>query len=116
MPGMNANTGYCIDGQEHLKQSIRDILSTPIGSRVMRRNYGSPLFKLLDQPITPALIGQMQAVIADTLQRHEPRIKFSRIVVRSVADGQLAGQLKIDLEGYYLNESTMVTFSNLLIK
>ncbi len=39
MRGMNANTGKELEGIEHLKQSIIDILTTPIGSRVMRRDY-----------------------------------------------------------------------------
>lgn len=34
----------------HLRQSITDILSTPIGSRIMRREYGSRLFKRVDVP------------------------------------------------------------------
>ena len=34
---MNRTTGTAISGLEHLRQSVGDILSTPIGSRVMRR-------------------------------------------------------------------------------
>lgn len=45
MRGMNDRTGKHNDGFEYLKQRIRDILSTPLGSRVMRRHYGSELFK-----------------------------------------------------------------------
>ena len=39
--GMNRETGKLVDNTEHLKQSIRDILSTRIGTRVMLREYGS---------------------------------------------------------------------------
>lgn len=41
MRGMNSETGKTISGIEHLKQSIVDILTTPVGTRVMRRDYGS---------------------------------------------------------------------------
>jgi phage baseplate assembly protein W len=41
MQGMNRNTGRKLSGVDHLRQSIVDILTTPIGSRVMRRDYGS---------------------------------------------------------------------------
>ncbi len=39
MKGMSAETGKALEGLEHLKQSITDILTTPIGSRIMRREY-----------------------------------------------------------------------------
>ncbi|EDA1042628.1 baseplate assembly protein, partial [Salmonella enterica subsp. enterica] len=35
--GMNRNTGLAISDSEHIGQSMRDILLTPVGSRVMRR-------------------------------------------------------------------------------
>ncbi|MDI5405236.1 thiamine pyrophosphate-binding protein, partial [Salmonella enterica subsp. enterica serovar Lubbock] len=40
---MNRNTGLAISDSEHISQSMRDILLTPVGSRVMRREYGSLL-------------------------------------------------------------------------
>jgi phage baseplate assembly protein W len=39
--GMNSQTGLSISEVEHIRQSVRDILVTPVGSRVMRREYGS---------------------------------------------------------------------------
>ena len=54
--GMNAETGRELTGLEHLKQSIADILNTPIGSRVMRRDYGSRLFELIDAPINRSTV------------------------------------------------------------
>ncbi|MGL4827152.1 MAG: GPW/gp25 family protein, partial [Vibrionaceae bacterium] len=47
---MNRFTGYSISELQHIKQSIQDILTTPLGSRVMRRDYGSAIFELIDQP------------------------------------------------------------------
>lgn len=49
MIGMNAKTGKALGGVEHLKQSIRDIVTTPLGSRVMRRDYGCGLYELVDR-------------------------------------------------------------------
>src|SRR3546814_12586651 len=43
MIGVDRATGQRLDGNDHLAQSIGDILSTPIGTRVMRRDYGSML-------------------------------------------------------------------------
>lgn len=41
--GINAQTGQPPAGMDPLRQSIRDILTTRIGTRVMRRDNGSRL-------------------------------------------------------------------------
>uniref|UniRef100_UPI00202CBB0D GPW/gp25 family protein n=1 Tax=Escherichia coli TaxID=562 RepID=UPI00202CBB0D len=53
--GMNRSDGLTVTDLEHISQSIGDILRTPVGSRVMRRDYGSLLASMIDQPQTPAL-------------------------------------------------------------
>ncbi len=35
MKGMDAKTGKALEGIEHLKQSIIDILTTPVNSRII---------------------------------------------------------------------------------
>jgi hypothetical protein len=41
--GMSQRTGKAITDTDHLRQSVRDILLTPQGSRLARREYGSLL-------------------------------------------------------------------------
>jgi len=41
--GMHRDTVRAITDADHIRQSMSDILRTPVGSRVMRRDYGSPL-------------------------------------------------------------------------
>ena len=67
MRGMDANTGRALSGVDHLKQSVRDILTTPIGSRVMRRDYGSRLFDLIDNPGNPETVADIVAESAQAL-------------------------------------------------
>lgn len=67
--GMNSQTGLSISEVEHIRQSVRDILVTPVGSRVMRREYGSLLSALIDQPQTPALRLQIMAACYSAIQR-----------------------------------------------
>ena len=52
--GMNRETGKSIDGVDHLRQSVTDILTTRIGQRVMLRKYGSNLPELVDLPTNRA--------------------------------------------------------------
>lgn len=81
---MNATTGQTMTGIEHLRQSIMDILTTPIGSRVMRRDYGSELFNLLDHPGNKANLLRVYAATIEALLRWEPRIRPRRVQIDSI--------------------------------
>lgn len=76
---MNRTTGLSLNAVEHLRQSIGDILTTPIGSRVMRRDYGSLLPELIDQPLNGVTVTRLYAATAAALIRWEPRIRLSRL-------------------------------------
>ena len=97
---MNAATGKAIDGDAHLAQSIADILMTPIGSRVMRRDYGSLLPELIDQPFNGATLVKLYGVAATALMRWEPRIRLTRIAITA---GATPGTYVLDLEGQRLD-------------
>ena len=86
MAGMNAATGRDLDGVAHLRQSIRDVLLTRVGTRVGRREYGSTLLDLVDQPLTPATIVDLYAATAEALARWEPRFRLES--VRATAAGR----------------------------
>jgi uncharacterized protein len=79
MRGMSSLTGKAIDGSEHLRQSVADILTTPLGSRVMRRPYGSLLFELVDQPFNPLTRLRLFAASAVALARWEQRLKLTKV-------------------------------------
>lgn len=96
MNGMNATTGQALDGTAHLAQSIADILSTPLGSRTMRRDYGSLLFDLIDQPLNAATAMLMRAAAAVALRRWEPRIKLSKVTLSGTP---AQGSMVITLSG-----------------
>lgn len=77
--GMNAATGRAVGGTEHLAQSIGDILSTRIGTRVERRDYGSNVPDYIDAPMTNVQRTRMYGAAAAALLRWEPRLKLARI-------------------------------------
>lgn len=93
--GMNRNTGLGISDTEHISQSMRDILLTPVGSRVMRREYGSLLSALIDMPQNPALRLQIMVACYSAIQRWEPRIRITAI---SFETGD-AGEMYVDITG-----------------
>ncbi|MBN3265423.1 GPW/gp25 family protein [Pectobacterium brasiliense] len=87
--GMSRDSGQTLGDIEHIRQSVRDILITPVGSRVMRRDYGSLLSALIDQPQNPAVKLQVMAACYMALLRWEPRITLTAINLTSAFDGQL---------------------------
>ena len=115
MPGTNNQNGKDLTGLAHLRQSVRDILTTPIGTRVMRREYGSRLFELLDAPLTPGTLTEIYAAAAEALARWEPRLRVDRIQA-TPAQGRLdGGKVLIDLKGVYLPDGQAVRIEGLVI-
>jgi phage baseplate assembly protein W len=77
MIGMDRRTGLPVTGIDHLRQSIEDILSTPLGSRRMRPNYGSNLRRFVDLPVNEGWKSAVQAEAARALKRWEPRVDLN---------------------------------------
>ncbi|QOL16621.1 GPW/gp25 family protein [Dickeya dianthicola] len=95
--GMNQQTGGRISEMAHLRQSIRDILLTPLGSRLARREYGSLLSELLDQPQNAATRLQVMAAIYGALHRWEPRLQLTAIDLTMALDGRMVADLTGEL-------------------
>lgn len=89
MIGMNRTQGLALDGTEHIRQSITDILTTPIGSRVMRRSYGSYLFDLVDQPANEANLLLLMAASVHALMLWEPRVSLINVGVEMSDEGKV---------------------------
>lgn len=82
---MNAETGHPLDELDHIRQSVGKIITTPIGTRVMRRHYGSLVPDLIDAPINSRVRLLVMAATATALIQFEPRIRPARVELK--ADG-----------------------------
>ena len=111
MKGMSNSNGSYLNDLEHLKQSIIDILTTPIGSRVMCRDYGSSLFQLTDHPINRDLFPKIYAAVADTIDKWEPRFKVEKIKIDSIKEGRIT----LSLIGKYLITQQKIALEDLII-
>ena len=87
--GMSRETGRTLTDGDHIRQSVSDVLRTPVGTRVMRRDYGSMLFSLVDMPQTDALTLQMMSACYMALLKWEPRISISALTVERQFNGQM---------------------------
>lgn len=105
MNGINKHTGERVSGIAHLRQSIADILSTRIGTRVLNREYGSRLPSLIDAPVNADTSLEFYAATAEALHRWEPRFTLKNVRIASLTDGVLA----LNLTGEYLPDGKQIT-------
>ncbi|EOY9866419.1 GPW/gp25 family protein [Acinetobacter baumannii] len=93
---INKNNGQTLETEEQsIQQSIDDIVSTPIGSRIMRREYGSLIPDLIDQPINEVLILKCYSAIYTAILRWEDRINVSQILNTQVKENGLIFDLEV---------------------
>lgn len=86
MRGMNQKTGKFIADLEHLTQSIKLILNTPIGSRVMLPEFGSEVIDLIDTPMTPSNQLRLYAATHEAIARWEPRIDVQQVKLQKISE------------------------------
>lgn len=79
--GLNKQDGRAIHDLDHILQSIADIVLTPIGSRLERREYGSFIAELIDQPVNPATIQLLRAATVTAILRWEDRVAIDKVSI-----------------------------------
>ncbi len=112
MIGISASNGRSLGGMAHLGQSIGDILMTPLGSRVMRRDYGSLLPELIDQPFNDATRMRLFGATALALMRWEPRIRLIRV---QLFQGASPGSYTLDLDCVLVDANKSSDYTRLTI-
>lgn len=104
--GIDAVTGKVLTGWPHVEQSIGKILTTELGSRVERRDFGSLIPRLIDQPqneenILNFFIAAAEALEARIVRGHqygEPRFNLTALAF----DATVAGHVVLEVKGDYL--------------
>lgn len=105
---MNRETGAAIDELDHIAQCMTDILTTRIGTRVMRREYGSLLPELVDHPFNDVTRLRVYSGAVMALMRWEPRVSLSRV---QFLGATLQGQSVLDLEGSVVDSNEPFSLS-----
>lgn len=96
MPGVSRHTGAPLTRSQHIDQSVVDILTTPIGTRVGRRDYGSRLMAIIDGPIGPGLTADVAQASVEALDRWEPRYTVRQVALSGRGPD---GQVLLEIDG-----------------
>lgn len=112
MSGMHRTTGVQIDDEEDIVQSVGDIISTPIGSLVGRRDYGSLVPDISDKPMTGPNILRLFAATALAIARWEDRIRTRRV---SLVAGDTPGSAALSIEATRKGAATSNSLTRILL-
>ncbi len=107
-----------ISGVEDIHQSLQILLSTQLGERVMREDFGCDLNTLLFEEVDQGLVNTLTSMVTDAILYHEPRISMDNLDISQ--DQSQQGLLLISIEytvrstnsrfnmvyPFYINEAT----------
>ncbi len=99
--GMNAQSGEPLEGIAYLKQRLRDVIITPLGSIVGARDFGSLLYQMLDKNLDSSFYMDAYVKLADAISNPANGLddfKLSNMSIETVADQQI----EITVSGSYL--------------
>ncbi|WP_311276169.1 GPW/gp25 family protein [Methylobacterium sp. WCS2018Hpa-22] len=109
MATFDKRTGRLISGFAEVLQSIDTIVNTKVGSRVMRREFGSELPRLVDRGVSDLTLIEFYAAIAGALKA-EPRFRVVQMLLSE--DSDLAnGNPIFDVKGVYFPRGHLGDYS-----
>ena len=106
---VDAQTGriMTVSQEEDIEQSIRIILSTRIGERVMQAEFGCEIHKFMFANIQEDELADIRHCVVEALRRWEPRV----IEVKVVTDTSALSSGKLILNLSYVVRATNTPFN-----
>lgn len=106
--GVSAASGFRLTDWEHTQQSISRILTTFVGSLVMRRDFGSELPEMVDRRLTQRNVLGAFAECALAIKRWEKRFEVRSV---SLVNATVGGRVEFLLRGVYYPRGHLNDFS-----
>jgi len=91
-------TGQTIYGWQAVHQSVRELILTSFGDRVMREHYGSIIPAFLGRNVTADVLERMATVLGAATDVFEPRFAITNITFTQVA---ATGRIGMRVMGEY---------------
>ncbi|MBE3022939.1 GPW/gp25 family protein [Campylobacter sp. 7477a] len=82
-----------------IKESIKDILLTPLGSRVMLPEYGSRLFELIDRRVDDEFRADLACYVIEAVEKWEKRVKIDEVRLISLENHALKFKIVFESGG-----------------
>lgn len=85
-----------VQHEEDIRQSIRIILETAPGERVMRPNFGCRIHEMVFDALDSTAIQRIRSLVEESLRRCEARIDVLNVVVEETPSER--GQLIVEID------------------
>ncbi|WP_299869637.1 GPW/gp25 family protein [uncultured Roseobacter sp.] len=122
-PAFDNGTGEArlVQAEEDIAESLRILMETRPGERIMHPNYGCRLHDLVFEPMNSETEAEIEVAISRAILFFEPRIKLGAVTVdvRAALEGHLAVTLTYTVVEtnerhnmvfpFYLTEGTLVS-------
>lgn len=112
-PAINPRGGLSLTANRtEIEQAIDIILSTSLGQRVMRPDFGCRLFELVFAPNNTQTAAQARRYVEEALGMWEPRIQVQEVNVRQDSDDRnvLLIQITYELKATHDRRSLVYPF------
>jgi phage baseplate assembly protein W len=87
LPDATGALGY-VAGDENVEQSLRILLLTELGQRVMRPDFGSKAARLVFAPGSIDFLGLLETTVREAIRDWEPRISLEYASAEADPDDQ----------------------------
>ena len=101
LPDTTGSLGF-VDGDENVEQSLKILLLTNLGQRVMRPDFGSKASSLVFAPGSLQYLGLLETTIREAARDWEPRIDLEE--VRAEADIEDETRITVHI-GYLIRQT-----------
>ncbi len=112
--GLNRNDGTPLSDWAHVEQCEQVIFTTRIGSRVMRRTFGSAVPGILGKNLVPSTMLKFWTAICAAIDLWEPRTRVTNIDYPrppNSASTMAAGQLSFQVVQNYMPDALQGDFT-----
>ena len=92
--------------EDAVKESIRNLLLTDRGERLMQPNIGGNLKAMLFENITPAILTLIEDQAKETIELYEPRAELIDVIATSNIDDNI---VRIEVQFYIQNNQQPIS-------
>lgn len=113
-PTFNQGTGQLemVRDEVDIRQSLEIFLSTRPGERMMRPDFGNPLFEHVFDIARPDHLQYLAGVLKEAIRRHEPRVIVHRVLVDDSEwkDGKARFQIEYEIEATNVRDNIVYPY------
>ncbi len=97
-----------VSAEDDICESLKILLSTSLGERVMQPTYGCNLQELLFEPLSATVASNIKELIRTAILYHEPRIRLNRLELN--LDLQVEGVVNISVDYTIISTNSRFNF------